>query len=107
MESGPRQRFSCGPGVREILRWLLRRSNARASPGRAGGPPPDPGEAAPWKRGGPRAAPSRNDRVSGRRNVDAFGGRVVVVLQTVLVAADLAVELVHQLVDGRVQVLVG
>src|SRR4051812_32039722 len=33
-----------------------------------------------------------------------LGGRMVMVLHPVLVAADLAVQLVHQLVDGRVQV---
>ena len=44
---------------------------------------------------------------SGGRHLEALGRGVVVVLHFVLVAADLAVELVHQLVDGGVQILMG
>ena len=39
-------------------------------------------------------------------DIQAFGRRVVVVLQTVLVAANLTVQLVHQLVDRRIEILV-
>src|SRR6218665_1115870 len=40
-------------------------------------------------------------------HVQALGGSVMMILQAVLVAADLTIELVHQLVDGGVEVFMG
>src|SRR5262245_23905838 len=59
-----------------------------------------------WKR--PRRAVSQQCLVSVASGSvgDPLAGRVVVVLHPVLVTAHLPVELVHQLVDGGVQVFV-
>ena len=67
--------------------------------------PPAP-VAAPNKTA-PKGAVSAGALRSGRVGVQPLGRRVVVVLQPVFVAHDLAVELVHQLVDGGVHVFIG
>src|SRR5262245_45879979 len=51
--------------------------------------------------------PFRGLSVAQASGGEPLGGRMMVVLDLVLVAADLAVQLVHQLIDGRVQVFMG
>mmetsp|Transcript_5514 Transcript_5514/g.13267 ORF Transcript_5514/g.13267 Transcript_5514/m.13267 type:complete len:267 (-) Transcript_5514:2115-2915(-) len=50
---------------------------------------------------------SRPGLNSGRRHLQTLGGGVVMVLHLVLVAADLTVQLVHQLINGGVEVFMG
>src|SRR5438045_7756716 len=60
------------------------------------------------KKSGPGAARTRVWATpSNRLAVDPLGGHVVVVVEPVLVPHHLTVQLVHQLVDGRIEVLMG